>query len=144
MQDRIRYLRECRHLELRTGVWFLMKVEDYEKMKEEHEAATKAPWRDIMPPFYPATMPGHVEIHVDQLEDTRWRDRARASCRWDGKVAKDKLIVNDKGEVSSVCEYAHDPAVCRCHMPIIHVGQDESIYKAYALPKGVWIIRGIR
>jgi len=34
--------------------------------------------------------------------------------------------------------------VCKCHLPAIRVGQDESIYKANAMPRGVWKICGVK
>jgi len=33
---------------------------------------------------------------------------------------------------------------CRCHLPLIHVGQDEAAFKSHALPKAIWIIGCVR
>ena len=85
-----------------------------------------------------------VEVHVDQFQDTKYRDGAETSVRWDKEVEKKKMIINEKGQHCNVCEYGHDPDVCKCHLEAYHIGQDEAIYKAYALPKGIWIIGGMR
>jgi hypothetical protein len=33
------------------------------------------------------------------------------------------------------CDYKHNVAMCKCALPVINLGQDESIYNAYARPK---------
>jgi hypothetical protein len=40
------------------------------------------------------------------------------------------------------CKHNHDVNVCKCAMPILHMGQDEACYSAYALPKKEWCIDG--
>lgn len=40
------------------------------------------------------------------------------------------------------CTRGHDPAVCKYKKQIIRCGQDESIFKANALPRGGWNIDG--
>jgi len=45
--------------------------------------------------------------------------------------------------LTAPCLFGHDPKVCRCHLELIRTGQDESVLKAYSLPKGVWIICGV-
>ena len=40
------------------------------------------------------------------------------------------------------CTSAHDTASCRCMFPLFSLGQDESIYNAYAEPKCDWVING--
>ena len=34
--------------------------------------------------------------------------------------------------------------VCKCHCPLYHVGQDESIFKAFLYSTTQWIIKGVR
>lgn len=73
----------------------------------------------------------HVEFHADTFADLRDRGRAKTSVRWTPPLALDvceKHALVDAG------------AVCKCHLPAIRVGQDESIYKANAMPKGVWVV----
>ena len=75
-----------------------------------------------------------VEFHVDQIAETEKRQEhwpTMGGCR---SVRFPPAC--------APCEYGHKPEVCKCSRPVYHLGQDESIYKAYALPKGVWKIRG--
>lgn len=41
-------------------------------------------------------------------------------------------------------EYSQKPEVCKCHQPVYYIGQDESIYKAFARERNEWIITGVR
>ena len=34
--------------------------------------------------------------------------------------------------------------MCKCHCPLYHVGQDESIFKAFLYSTTQWIIKGVR
>ncbi|KAL3911785.1 MAG: hypothetical protein SGPRY_008563 [Prymnesium sp.] len=42
------------------------------------------------------------------------------------------------------CEFGHIRGVCRCAQPLIHAGQDESIFKAYQKSSFQWVVQGIR
>lgn len=42
------------------------------------------------------------------------------------------------------CRFGHMQGVCRCAMPLIHAGQDESIFKAYQKSAFQWVVRGVR
>lgn len=42
------------------------------------------------------------------------------------------------------CQVGHIEGVCRCSAPLIHVGQDESIFKAYQKSSYQWVVRGVR
>ena len=151
VEDRIRYLRRCKHLSWRTAVWLQLRPNELNGLRRAHEEQGGV-WRDVVKPHYYRVAAKHdavspedaefVEIHVDQIQDTRFRDRATTSVRWDSAVEKQKFIINTAGEVCSTCEFGHAEHVCKCHKEVYHIGQDESIYKAYALPKGIWIIDG--
>lgn len=41
------------------------------------------------------------------------------------------------------CVYGHHKDVCRCHLPILHVGQDECIFKAFIYAALQWSIKGV-
>ena len=34
----------------------------------------------------------------------------------------------------------HDRACCKCHLPVLFVGQDECIFKSYSESKFVWVL----
>lgn len=42
------------------------------------------------------------------------------------------------------CEFGHIMGVCRCALPLIHTGQDESIFKAYQKSAFQWVVQGVR
>lgn len=42
------------------------------------------------------------------------------------------------------CNFGHIVGVCRCSLPLIHVGQDESIFKAYQKSSFQWVVQGVR
>lgn len=42
------------------------------------------------------------------------------------------------------CQFGHIVGVCRCKAPLIHVGQDESIFKAYQMSQYQWVVQGVR
>lgn len=42
------------------------------------------------------------------------------------------------------CKFGHIVGVCRCARPLIHVGQDESIFKAYQCSSYQWVVQGVR
>lgn len=42
------------------------------------------------------------------------------------------------------CEFGHLCGVCRCSLPLIHAGQDESIFKAYQKSSFQWVVQGVR
>ena len=43
-----------------------------------------------------------------------------------------------------VCPYgAHKKDCCKCHRPAVFIGQDEAIFKSFALPKIQWLVPGL-
>lgn len=42
------------------------------------------------------------------------------------------------------CTFNHIQGVCRCALPLIHSGQDESIFKAYQKSQYQWVVQGVR
>ena len=46
-------------------------------------------------------------------------------------------------DFTAQCDYGHDPAVCKCHLPLWHSGQDESIFKAFQRSKTQWVVGGV-
>ena len=43
--------------------------------------------------------------------------------------------------VGAPFEYSHGLDVRKCHQPVYHTGQDESIYKAFTRKGNEWVIR---
>lgn len=42
------------------------------------------------------------------------------------------------------CAFGHLEGVCRCALPLVHTGQDESIFKAYQKSAFQWVVKGVR
>ena len=128
------YLARSAELDLRTPVWLTFGIDQYNDMRE------KESFKDVEAPFFyrkegdvvleaEIESASHVEVHCDQFENTKLRDSAKTSVRWKPPA----------GNVS--CDLHHGR--CLCHRPIMRCGQDESIFKAFALPRGEWVICGV-
>ena len=130
------YLARSAELDLRTPVWLTFEIDQYNDMREKEKS-----FEDVEHPFFytkedDVVVPvdskedaTHVEVHCDQFENTKMRDAAKISVRWKPPA----------GNVS--CDLHHGR--CLCHLPIMRCGQDESIFKAFALPRGEWVICGV-
>ena len=42
------------------------------------------------------------------------------------------------------CKHKHHPDVCKCKLPLWHLGQDEKIWKAFQMAKATWLVRTVR
>lgn len=42
------------------------------------------------------------------------------------------------------CKFGHVQGVCRCSLPLIHAGQDESIFKAFQKSSFQYVVNGVR
>ena len=40
------------------------------------------------------------------------------------------------------CRHRHDIAICKCKLPLYHLGQDEAVFKQNALPSHYWAFNG--
>jgi len=69
---------------------------------------------------------------VDQLGDTLYAG-ARRSMH--------PFFVDHAAEAAARCQFKHG-AACKCHLAIYHLGQDESIYRAFSYPAKTWHVHG--
>ena len=84
----------------------------------------------------------YVEFHVDFLgagSDERYDDLRKGLGEEGGMYS----VRFDKA-AAAPCKHFHAPEVCGCNLPLYHIGQDESVYKAYAREGTEWVIRGVR
>mmetsp|Transcript_46989 Transcript_46989/g.123819 ORF Transcript_46989/g.123819 Transcript_46989/m.123819 type:complete len:759 (+) Transcript_46989:1223-3499(+) len=51
---------------------------------------------------------------------------------------------NDPEHRQPGCEYGHRNGICKCHCPLHHEGQDETVFKEYAYSTKQWNIKGLR
>ena len=129
-----------------------MPATDYVAMKEEHaqfrksEAVRKKKagkkveddweWEDVEPIHTYKSESGEdwLEIHVDQLADTEQR------FKLGGGEHNGMLSVRFPTEVD--CQHGHTAEKCKCHLPLYHIGQDETAFKQNAVGRGCWSING--
>jgi hypothetical protein len=89
-----------------------------------------------------------VKICVDFLHDSVYIPHCQAMFEkykrpgdylFDVKMVDnhEEFIVPNELRHLIVCDYKHGTN-CRCHLPCFFMGQDESCYAAFALPKKVW------
>lgn len=83
-----------------------------------------------------------VKVHVDYLdEETHEVFRKEMMAKY-GVPGLYYYDVGSDDWNTFPCRHRHDRAVCKCHLPLYHVGQDEAIFKQFALPSCCWSIRG--
>jgi hypothetical protein len=137
VESRNTYISNLNHLSLRMPLWFTVDVS-----KVSEEVAAKG---------YTFTQSGPegdiemVELHVDVLgrgktDDSDLFVTARAAMGPDGGYRS----VWFEEEAGAPCRVQHDPAVCKCALTAYHMGQDESIYKAYLSEGREWVTLGVR
>ena len=143
--DRARYIRKKRALALRQPVWARlewsslspdMQSSFQELMGEGSEAHTTEVYK------FQGEGAEYLEFHVDFLGSGS-RDAYDTLREELGKEGGWYSVRFHEAAAAS-CEHFHDPGVCKCNRQILHVGQDESIYKAYAREGNEWVIRGVR
>jgi hypothetical protein len=136
----------------------------YEEYKAACTAAIKArggvghdyEWKPVEPGTPHAYKHGDVEmveLHVDDFEDTEgrfWKERT-VSVRFEDptlpRQPSQRVVERDIGRNPlTTCKFGHSGNVgsCKCHLPIYRLGHDEAIFKAFALPKGVWVIDDVQ
>jgi len=83
-----------------------------------------------------------VEFHVDFLggKSNEKHDDLRKEMGPEGGT----LSVRFHEAAAAPCQFRHDPDVCKCNKILYHIGQDESIYRAYAREGNEWVIQGVR
>lgn len=149
---RIKYIELNAELQLRERTWVRMEKTEYLDIFKG-EQATELDRRHSEPPHHyvdATTGVEMVEVHADDFEDTEsvaWNFR-QVSVRFKEPREREasQRIVERKNAALRVerCPLGHLKPVCRCHQPIVRVGHDEAIFKAYALPKGIWQICGVQ
>jgi hypothetical protein len=79
-----------------------------------------------------------TKVHVDYLDAesfVRIRRQLLTSTGLPGMVL-------ELPAPQTPCKFRHSKENCKCHLPLLHLGQDEAIYKENAMSKKVWKIDG--
>eukprot|EP00965_Chrysotila_dentata_P192591 6175268-Pleurochrysis_carterae.AAC.1 len=84
-----------------------------------------------------------IRYLVKWKEDGDELNSWEAECDCVGAVdaLHDFLVSQPK---ASGCKFGHVRGVCKCHLPLIISGQDESIFKAYQKSSFQWVVNGVR
>ena len=139
------YLRKQRQLALRKPCWVAVELSSLSADEQAafQEQKETGPEKFSAETFYfEADGKEYLEFHVDFLgngSDQRYDD-LRAGFGDEGGQYSIRFDIAAK----SPCKHFHAPDVCRCHLPLYHIGQDESVYKAYAREGTEWVINGVR
>eukprot|EP00732_Lithocolla_globosa_P001261 Lithocolla_globosa_v1_NODE_597_length_3629_cov_4.882205.p1 type:complete len:792 gc:universal NODE_597_length_3629_cov_4.882205:2932-557(-) len=129
--DRGRYITELDRLSLRLPLWFHVPVEQCPPSLLDSGYLFKD---DIGG----ADM---VELHVDRLGKIQNQD---LYCELREQMGPDGGLYSVRFPLDAPCEYDRPPETCRCHQPAYHIGQDESIFKAYLKSSKEWVLQGVR
>ena len=83
-----------------------------------------------------------VKVYVDYMdEDAHSRCRTTAMDTL-GRPGDFYYDLQDERWQNFKCNYRHEACVCKCCLPLYHIGQDEAVFKQYALPSKVWKVEG--
>eukprot|EP01043_Picozoa_sp_COSAG02_P043525 COSAG02_NODE_3799_length_6215_cov_11.385710_1_plen_882_part_00 len=119
-------------IEDRMYAWLQLNATELAEIQEHHPGLT--PRREIN------TDDGTVyEFHVD---DSEAFIALRSELEYGGMLKADAVPVCKPARANWVCKEQHTYAACRCHLPVIGTGQDESIFHSNAMSVIVWKVNG--
>lgn len=93
-----------------------------------------------LPPITETEADPLIKVHVDFLDEdfhARYRTKMMTTVGRPGNYYYD---VGDDNWNNFKCKHRHDASVCKCHLPVYHIGQDEAVFKQYALPSKSWTV----
>ncbi|CAM9311287.1 unnamed protein product, partial [Hapterophycus canaliculatus] len=130
---RKQYLRQQRKLALRKPCWKLVEwssltEKEQEAFRDRQETGPDA----FSAETYRFEVDGteYIEFHVDFLGG--------------GSDERYDALRREIGVAGGQYSVRFRRAVCKCDRALYHIGQDESVYKAYAREGTEWVIRGVR
>ncbi len=85
-----------------------------------------------------------TKVHVDYLSD-KHHSTFRAECLQHTGAPGEFLFATHNGcphLSESPCVVGHDPAVCKCYLRCVHIGQDEASFRQGLLSKMHWTVNG--
>lgn len=83
-----------------------------------------------------------IKIHVDYLEEAKHEEYREEMMSRYGRPGEYFYDMGCPEWSNFACHHRHNEAVCRCRMPIYHIGQDEAVFKQFALPSRFWVVKG--
>ena len=83
-----------------------------------------------------------IKIHVDFMDEEAHSRHRKKMMDTNGRPGEYFYALGDGRWNDFKCRHRHDASVCRCSLPVYHVGQDEAVFKQYALPSKSWRVNG--
>ena len=145
VESRKVYIRQKRVIALRQPVWVQIvksslsqqELERLDDLKETGDDAFCAEAYDCEIDGKPC-----IELHVDFLKDDGCVEKFDALREGLGAEGG-HYSVGFKEAAAVPCQARHTPNKCKCRRKAYHIGQDESVYKAYAREGNEWVIQGV-
>jgi hypothetical protein len=83
-----------------------------------------------------------VRIHFDYLDEANHEEYRTYMVVTYGRPGEYFYDIGDPGWSRFRCHHRHDENVCKCNLPLYHIGQDEAVFKQFALPSRSWSVKG--
>jgi hypothetical protein len=83
-----------------------------------------------------------VRIHVDYLDEDKHLEYRTHMMTTYGRPGEYFYDIGSQEWSCFLCHHRHNPNVCRCNRPIYHIGQDEAVFKQFAMSARTWSILG--
>jgi uncharacterized protein YciI len=83
-----------------------------------------------------------VKIHVDYLDEAKHEEYRHYMMSTFGRPADYFFDIGSSEWLHFICHHRHDESVCKCKLPIYHIGQDEAVFKQFAMSARTWSIKG--
>ena len=83
-----------------------------------------------------------IRIHVDYLDEAKHEEYRTYMMSTFSRPGEYFYDVGNPEWSNFQCHHRHVQSVCKCHLPIYHIGQDEAVFKQYALPSRTWSVQG--
>ena len=83
-----------------------------------------------------------VKIHVDYLDEATHEEYRSYMMSTFGRPGEYFFDLGSPNWLDFDCHHRHDESVCKCKLPIYHIGQDEAVFKQFAMPSKTWSVKG--
>lgn len=75
-----------------------------------------------------------VKIHIDYLNEAKHEEYRSYMMSTFGRPGDYFFDIGSPNWLDFACNHRHEDSVCKCKMPIYHIGQDEAVFKQFAMP----------
>jgi hypothetical protein len=140
IEYRKKYIEHHERLSLRQPVWVY--IAENQASLEAKEDAKRRTSLNVLP-VEVINEVDNIKVHMDFLQDDEhltYRRQCMDTIKLPGLLYYDPYDPN----FAQPCAYDHPPGICKCDLPILHVGHDEKIWHADSIPKNGWTIKGFR